>query len=88
MAGITFNLILIRVYKDRLRLTDSNADSGDADGNETLSELQFHTTNSTSNRTMPECQDTHQENEEPCAEQDGDARGDWKPMFALAILLM
>ena len=81
MAGITFNLILIRVYKDRLRMIDSNADTGDATRDKTLSELRFGAahSSSTTNHTTPESQAIHQVNEEhraDSAEQDGDARGD------------
>ena len=76
MAGITFNLILIRVYKDRLRLIDSNADTGDANGDKTLSGLRFGAAHSITNHTTHESQATHQVNEEHRAEQDGDVRGD------------
>ena len=76
MAGITFNIILIRVYKDRLRLTDSHADTGDANRDKTLSELRFPTAHSTTNGTMPESQASLQANEEHRAEQDDHARGD------------
>jgi hypothetical protein len=61
IAGITFNIILIRVYRDRLRLTDSYADTS---------------TLFTTDLTTPESQATHQANEEHCAAQDGHARGD------------
>jgi hypothetical protein len=64
MAGITFNTILIRVHRDRLRLTDSYAESGDANRNKTLSGLRFHTGHSTANHTMSESQASHQANEE------------------------
>ena len=60
MAGITFNIILIRVYKDRVRLTDSNADTGDANREKTLSGLRFPTAYSTTNGTTPGSQATHQ----------------------------
>ena len=76
MAGITFNTILIRIYRDRLRLADSHADTGDANRNETLSGLRFRTAHSATNHTMSESQVSHQANEEHCAEQDGHARGD------------
>jgi hypothetical protein len=72
MAGITFNIIIIRVYKDRLRSTDSNAGTGDAGRDKMLSGLRFHTAHSTTNGTIPESQ----ANEENCVGQDGDARGD------------
>jgi hypothetical protein len=64
MAGMTFNTILIRVYKDRLRLAESHADTGDANRMKSLSGLRFHTAQSTTNRTAPEGQATHQANEE------------------------
>jgi len=82
-AGITFNIILIRVYQDRLRLRDSYATAGAANGTKTLSGMRFHTAHSTINRTMIEMQFAHQPNEEYCAEQDSHARGDYKPMSAL-----
>ena len=75
MAGITFNLILIRVYKDRLRLTDSNADTGDANRDKTLSGLRFGAAHSTTNHTTPESQATHQVDEGHRAEQGGDVKG-------------
>ena len=78
MAGITFNLVLIRVYKDRLRMIDSNADTGDANRDKTLSDLRFGAAHSTSttNHTTPESKASHQVNGEHCAEQDDNARGD------------
>jgi hypothetical protein len=71
MAGITFNVILIRIYKDRLRLTDSYADTGVANGMKPLSGLRFRVAHSTTNRTTAESQATRLENEEYRAEQDG-----------------
>ena len=77
MAGITFNLILIRVYKDRLRLTHSNAGTGGANGVKPLSGLRFGAAHSTTtNDTTPESDATHQVDEEYRAEEDGDVRGD------------
>ena len=42
MAGIAFNLILIRVYQSRVELQDSMADSGTVDEDRTLSVIQFN----------------------------------------------
>jgi hypothetical protein len=72
MAGITFNIIVIRVYNDRSRLTDSNADSGYTGGDKPLSELRFPAAQSTTNGTMPESQAS----EAYRAEQDDYAKGD------------
>jgi hypothetical protein len=71
MGGITFNIIIIRVYQDRLRLTDSNADTGDAHRDKMLSGLRLRTAHSTTNGTVPE----NQVNEEHHAEKDDHARG-------------
>jgi hypothetical protein len=68
MAGITFNIILIRVYKDRLRLAESHADTGYPNGNKTLSGLRFGSAHSRANRTTLESQATHRANEEHCVE--------------------
>ena len=59
MAGITFNIILIRAYKGRLRKIDSNADAGDANGEKTLSGLRFPTAHSTTNSTRSGSQAAH-----------------------------
>ncbi|KIL56449.1 hypothetical protein M378DRAFT_522829 [Amanita muscaria Koide BX008] len=42
MAGISFNLILIRVYQSRVELQDSMADSRNLGGERTLSRMQFN----------------------------------------------
>ncbi|KAM6499921.1 hypothetical protein JOM56_005429 [Amanita muscaria] len=42
MAGISFNLILIRVHQSRVELRDSLADSRNVDGKRTLSGMQFN----------------------------------------------
>ena len=48
MAGITFNLILIRVNQDRARVTDTYLETGDAIKKKTmLSRLRFRTNHST-----------------------------------------
>ena len=57
-------------------MMDSNADTGDANRDETMSELRFGAADSTTNHTMPESQASHQVNEEHRAEQDDNARGD------------
>jgi len=78
MAGITFDIILIRVCQDRLRLTDSYADTGDTNSNGTLSVLRFSTPCSTTNRTTPETQVTRQPEENEVlhrAERNGHTRG-------------
>ena len=68
MAGITFNLILIRVNQDRLRLTDSYADTG--------SVLQFHhSMTHHTGTTTPETQAADQvDDKEHCAEKEKDGR--------------
>jgi hypothetical protein len=76
MAGITFNIIIIRVYQDRLRLTDSNANTGDANRDKTLSGLRFRAAHSTTNGMMPESQASRLANEENRAERDDHAKGD------------
>jgi hypothetical protein len=75
MASITFNIIIIRVYQDRLHLTDSNADTGDANRDKTLSGLRFRTAHSTANGTIPESQASRQGNKEGRAEQDETTNG-------------
>ncbi|KAM6499911.1 hypothetical protein JOM56_005419 [Amanita muscaria] len=42
MAGISFNLLIIRVYQSRVELRDSLADSKNDDGVRTLSGMQFN----------------------------------------------
>ena len=64
MAGITFNIILIRVHQDRLRLTRSNASVGGANRDKKPPVLRFRTTDGTTNHMTPESQATHQTNEE------------------------
>jgi hypothetical protein len=64
MAGITFNIILIRVYKDRLRPPEIHATTGDANRKKTLSGLRSRTAHSTTNRSTPESQATQQANVE------------------------
>jgi hypothetical protein len=77
MAGITFNIIIIRVHQDRLRLTDSlsTADTGDANMDGALSALPFRSAHSTTNHTAAESQATDQVNEEHRAEKDDHAEG-------------
>ena len=77
MAGITFNLILIRVYKDRLRLTARNADTGDTNRHKSPWGLRFSAAHSTTTPMTPESQAAHQVNEvhHDRADKGGDVRG-------------
>jgi len=60
IAGITFNLILIRVNQDRARVTDTYTEPGDANKRETTPRLRFHTNSTTQ---MSTCLSTHLSNE-------------------------
>jgi len=51
VAGITFNLILIRVNQDRARVTDTYADTGDVNKKEPISRLRFQTNLTTQTST-------------------------------------
>ena len=76
MAGITFNLILIRVNQDRLRFTDSYAGTVDAIKEGALSALQFHHSMANRTGTTAESWATHQTIEEQSEERDDHARVD------------